>query len=434
MKTANIKSVFAMGAIALAMLSACSEDDNDPKGGNPAVENDFHIAFASGTGANSATYVQGVSDLSTGVINSTTGFELESSRTARIFASADGSYLYSLNYTVGTVEKLQYLGGDRYTRVARIDASVPLGVKALRFSHLNDQLASLHYINATPLYDEVDETAYLRHKMVLSIGLLDLEKMRMVDGYKASLEVELDEELAAQGYFISRIDAPVLSGSKLYYGAAVRKWDATKGEAADVNKTFTLVLDYPTLSNPKIIAAYDDFGATNGYRTSTQYVDEEGDILQLTSGNEEVHILKIRNGEYVEYDFDLSEKLGKPANSNGWFYAGNGIGYVPYEDLSKDKVQVGVNPQGEPTYSAMWKLARVDLVNGTVVDLNVPDNLWLTQYQASAVRDGIFYIALSPIGVDGNIYMFDVDSESPDGQTGARLAGTGADQYYIGIY
>ena len=133
MRTANIKSVFAMGAIALAMLSACSEDDNDPKGGNPAVENDFHIAFASGTGANSATYVQGVSDLSTGVINSTTGFELESSRTARIFASADGSYLYSLNYTVGTVEKLQYLGGDRYTRVARIDASVPLGVKALRF-------------------------------------------------------------------------------------------------------------------------------------------------------------------------------------------------------------------------------------------------------------------------------------------------------------
>ncbi len=434
MITANIKSIVAMGAIALALLSACSEDDNSPKGGGPAVENDFHIAFASGSGANSATYVQGVTDLSEGVINSTTGFELESSRTARIFASADGTYLYSLNYTIGTVEKLQYLGGDHYIRVARMDASVPLGVKALRFSHLNDQIASLHYISATPLYDEEDETAYLRHKMVLSIGLLDLENLRMVDGYKASLEVQLDENLAADGYFISRIDAPVLSGSKLYYGAAVRKWDATKGVAADVNKTFTLVLDYPSLTNPQVIAAAEDLGATNGYRTSTLYVDESGDILQLTSGSEEVHILKIRNGEYVDYDFDFSDKLGKPVNSNGWFYAGNGIGYVPYEDLSKDKIQVGVNPQGEPTYSAMWKLARVDLNNETVVDLNVPDNLWLTQYQASAVRDGIFYIALSPIGVDGNVYMFEVDSESPDGQTGARLRGTGADQYYIGVY
>ncbi|NLX72343.1 MAG: hypothetical protein GXY94_03455 [Bacteroidales bacterium] len=76
----------------------------------------------------------------------------------------------------------------------------------------------------------------------------------------------------------------------------------------------------------------------------------------------------------------------------------------------------------------------MDFNKGTVLDLNVPDNLWLTQYQSSVVRDGIFYIALSPVGSNGNIYMFDVDSESPNGTPGAGITGTGADQYYIGIY
>ena len=70
----------------------------------------------------------------------------------------------------------------------------------------------------------------------------------------------------------------------------------------------------------------------------------------------------------------------------------------------------------------------------SAVDLNVPDNLWLQQYQSAVVKDGKFYIALSPVGRNGNIYMFDVNSTSKEGQLGATLTDTGADQYYIGIY
>jgi len=69
-----------------------------------------------------------------------------------------------------------------------------------------------------------------------------------------------------------------------------------------------------------------------------------------------------------------------------------------------------------------------------VIDLNVPDDLWLTQYQNAPVRDGKLYIALSPVGKDGHVYIFDVDSESKEGTRGATITGTGADQYFIGIY
>jgi len=45
----------------------------------------------------------------------------------------------------------------------------------------------------------------------------------------------------------------------------------------------TLVVDYPALTNPKIIRTKVNGakGDTNGYRTPTAYVDEKGDIYQM---------------------------------------------------------------------------------------------------------------------------------------------------------
>lgn len=436
MKFLKTPSVLAVSAMTLALFTACSDDTDkvDPPGTTPG--HDFHIAFASGTESNSATLVQGVSGLNEGTISPRTGHEMESSRTARIFASTDGTTIWSLNYTVGTIEKLSYQGGDIYTRTGRIDASVPLGTKTVRFTKLNDRTGSVHYISAKAHYeDENNPGTYQGHTMTASIGMLNLENMVMEAGYNSSIEVTINEELAKQGYYIFRIDCPVLSGGKLYYGAGLRKFDPLTGKNATVDKTCTLVIDYPSLTNATVVMTDHVAGATNGYRTPTQHINEEGEILQLVSGNDEVHIVKLVDGRYdTSFDFDLRAKLGKGAASNGFFYAGNGIAYIPYEDLSEDKIQVGVDPDGNPSYSAMWKLARIDLTKGTAVDLNVPDNLWLTQYQNSVVRDGIFYIALSPVGTDGHIYKFDVSSESPDGTKGASITGTGSEQYYIGIY
>lgn len=437
------KTLFVAAMAALALHTSCSDSSNSSEIEEvDRITEDFHIAFANGSESNSATLVQGVNDLSTGAVSSKKGYELESSRTARVFSSEDGGTIYSLNYTVGTIEKLSYLGGDKYTRIARIDASVPLGHKAVRFTKLNEELGSVHYIKATAQYEnpEDDKSKYLGHSMTASIGILDLITMKFKEGYNNNIEVKIDEELTAQGYYISRIDAPVLSGNKLYYGAAVSKFDANTAKRLPTDKTFTLVIDMSDLSKTSTVITTHVQGSTNGYRTPTQHVNESNEILQLVSGmnstsnKHEVHIVKLKDGKYTDYDLNLTELLGKETKSNGYFYAGNDIAYIPYEDFSKEKIQIGVNPEGEPTYSAMWKLARVDLKNKTAIDLNVPDDLWLTQYQSGVVRNGVFYIALSPIGKDGNIYMFDVASENKDGKLGASLSGTGADQYYIGIY
>ena len=433
MKYLKFKSVFAIGVMALTVLASCSDGNDNPEEPLPVVEKDFQLAFASGSGSISGTYLQGVSDLSEGEITFFgRGYEMTSSRTARVFVSTDGSTIYSLNYTEGTIDKLVYNGGDDYTKITTIDASIPLGSSTIRFTKIDDEVASVHYISATAVYE--NETEYQKHKITASIGILDLETMQLKDGFNKEIDVVIDADLAAQGYFISRIDAPVVSGSKLYYGAAVSKFNASTGRNDATDRAFTLVLDYPSLTNATAIETTKVKGSTNGYRTPTQHKNEAGEILQMVSGSNETHIVKIVNGQYdSSFDYNLSALLGKGTSSNGWFYAGNGIGYIPYEDLSKEQIQIGVNPQGEPSYSAAWGLARMDLNNNTVVDLNVPNNLWLQQYQTSVVRDGIFYIALSPVGGVGNIYMFDITSTSPNATLGARIT-SGADQYYIGIY
>ncbi len=436
--TTNFKTLLG-GLLLTASLVACSNSDSPSNGGSSIqyATNDFQIAFASGSGSNSATLVQGVSDLSTGTVSAKIGHELESSRTARIFVSSDRKYLYSLNYTVGTIEKLEYKGADQYTAVGKVDASVPLGSKTVRFTKMSDTEGSVHYIQATAQGTGV---AYTHHKHLLTIGILDLERMIFKPGFAKAVEITLPEALAKAGYYISRIDCPVESAGKLYYGAAVSKWNATTGKGLETDKTFTLVVDKADLSKASVVYTDKVRGATNGYRTPTQHMMEDGSIIQLVSGTQdnarsEVHIVRLKAGQYDEsFDINLASLLGKPMRSDGFFYAGNGIAYVPYEDQSLQRIQIGVDPDGKPTMSAPWKLARVDLRRGTAIDLNVPDNLWLRQYQNAVVRDGVFYIALAPIAKQGHIYMFDVNSTSPTGSQGANLEGTGADQYFIGIY
>lgn len=434
---ANFK-ILLSGLLLTASLVSCDKKD-EPTSQNEVevTTSDFQIAFASGSGSNSATLVQGVADLSSGTVSAKRGHELESSRTARIFVSRNRQYLYSLNYTVGTIEKLEYKGGDQYTLVSKIDASVPLGVKQVRLTTISDTEASVHYIKATPNGEKLN---YTQHKHELTIGILDLDKMTIKPGFVKAVEITLPEALAKAGYYISRIDSPVESQGKLYYGAAVSKWDANTGKGLETDKTFTLVVDKANLNNASVIYTDKVRGATNGYRTPTQHVMEDGSIIQLVSGMQdnarsEVHLVRLSGGKYDEsVDVNLSKLLGKPTRSDGFFYAGNGIAYVPYEDQSLERIQIGVDPDGKPTMSAPWKLARVDLRSGTAIDLNVPDNLWLRQYQNAVVRDGVFYIALAPIAKQGHIYMFDVNSTSPTGRQGANLEGTGADQYFIGIY
>ena len=430
-----------IAAVALAALTctACDKNTPTPNVDDDVVYSDFQLMFANGSGSQSGTLVQGVADISTGEITYVNkGFNLPSSRTARVFASTDGSTIYSLSYRAGTIHKHKYTGGSNYTLVKTIDASIPLKSKGVRFTKMSDSEASVHEMTAKPVYGGEGNTQYQKHDLRLAVGLLNLETMEFKEGYKTELAAKLPEALESAGYYVNRVDAPVVSGNKMYYGASLLKWNPTTNTGtASEDYAVTLVIDYPSLQNPHFITTTLAKGATNGYRTPTQYKNEAGEILQMVSNSEtkEVSILKIVNGQYhPTYKYSLNGLLKKGTASNGFFYAGRGIAYIPYEDFSTPSKQIGVNPAGQPTYSHWWRLARMDLNNNTVVDLDVPDDLWLTQYQASSIRKGKFYIALSPEATgEGNIYIFDINSTGKKGTVGAAIK-TEADQRYIGIY
>ncbi len=440
MRSNLFKSKRLLFVVSTILLTAgCSSEDSasmGPSNSSDQVTKDFQLAFANGSGAQSGTLLQGVKSLSEGAISfSDKGFQMPSSRTARIFTSSDRKFVYNLNYTVGDIQKYEYLGGQSYKKIGEIDSSVPLGTKRGRFTKIDDKIGSVHYVNAIPVFSGSDGKVYEGHKNVGSIGILDLETMSFKPGVNKAIDINLGDEYRKKGYYLTRIDAPVLSNGKLYYGTAVSIFDPNTGKSTPTDKAFTLVVDYNNLSNVSVLTTDHVVGSTNGYRTPAIHKNEKGEIMQLVNGKDKTYISKIVDGKYdTSFKFDLGEALGgKKTSSNGWFYVGNGIGYMPYEKRDEDKVQIGNDKDGNPTFSAAWGVARIDLNSNTAVDLNVPAGLWLTQYQTSVVRDGIFYIALAPVSGKGNIYMFDINSTSVNGKIGGEIT-SGVDQYYIGVY
>ncbi|MGG5506196.1 MULTISPECIES: hypothetical protein [unclassified Myroides] len=439
MKIQFFKTSFLVASFTLFAVG-CSSDDSvspNPSGGDNDSKKQFQLAYASGSGSQSATYLQGVADLNEGEVSfSNSGFQMPSSRTSRIFVSKDGKYVYNLNYTVGDLRKYEHLGGQDYKEIGNIDSSPVIGTSRGRFTKINEKLGSIHHAEAKPQFAGADGSGeYLGHRITASIALIDLEQWSFLPGSKKEINVQLDAELTRMGYFINRIDAPVLVDNKLYYGTRIALFDPSTGKTKPVDQTFTLVVDRNDLSKAEVIATDHVVGSTNGYRTPAAYANERNEVLQLVNGKDKTYIARIVNGQYNKANtFDLGQALGgKKVSSNGWFYVGNGIGYMPYEKMDEAEIEMGVDKDGKPTTTHAWGLARIDLNANTAVDLEVPENLWLTQYQTAAVRDGKFYIALAPVSGKGNIYIYDIASTSSKGTQGAIIT-SGVDQYYIGVY
>jgi hypothetical protein len=410
----------------LVNITGCKKNKKeDPE---VSAEGQFHIALAVGSGSRSKTYVQSLNDLSTGNISYTGyGFEVPSTRTARIYTSSDAKSLYNLDYGGGQVYKYSAEGGQNYTQVSQTNVQYAIGTANPRWTKVNDQHALLHHV--TPTTKILSNDSLTKE---VKVRLVSVELNNLTMGSVEEFTAPVDSAEYKTGNYISRIDAPVVVNGKAYYGVAKSKVSLSGQEettiTAEYTNATTLVVDYPTLRNPKLITTSNGGakGATNGYRTPNAHVDERGDIYQATTTsakNFKTHFLRISNGEYDDYSFDFSAAIGHNTITNGWFYVGNGIAYVPYANSE-------IGESGDP----VWGLARVDLYNKSVVKLNMPENLWLQQYQHSVVKDGKFYIAIAPLGGEGHIYIFDINSTDPNAYTKGASLQTGADAYYIGIF
>ncbi|MGL4851072.1 MAG: hypothetical protein ACRC3Z_00225 [Phocaeicola sp.] len=420
-----------------AAFTACSNSNDLPGSSdtNPDFEgnqdrNYFNIVLGVGDDGNDGVYIQAQEDVATGTIGFRGfGFEVPSTRTARVNSSEDGKYVYSLDYGGGTISKYQVNGGQSYTNINTLSISLAVGSTNPRWSKVNDETALLHNVTVTRQYKDEAGTEYDYSRAMASLVAVNLgeESNGMSLGAVQQIEIPRSQEDIDRNLNIWRIDAPVVTGNKAYYGVAKRSYNPETAENITLTDYYStmLVADYPSLTNLKVISSSICTGENYGYRTPPAHVVENGDIYQMVGNGQKAKVLRITNEAYDNtYDFDLSAALGQEVGSLGWFYVGNSIGYALVYDLA----------QGQGEAESAWGVARIDLANQTAVKMNLNFPLWLRQYQNGVLKDGKFHMALAPVGENGAIYMFDPSSTSADAFTiGATLENLGG-QFYIGVY
>lgn len=427
---------------ALALSTSCSSDDNksaDPV--NPVTDGRWITVAGAlmqtdpGDG-NGGTRVYAISkenaiDPNFSVDVYANGSPVQSSRTARLQSSVDGSTLFNITYTGangGEFMTYKVNGGNNFAEsTAKVNISQYAGTSPRWVKLFDGDKTGVAVNVATPIVSTNEDKTYKNTRGIATVLSLDMQQT-LISAYK-QYQIPLTAEEEAQGHHIFRLDAPTLNkaGNKLIIGTWMRK--SNPANPATNESSFTrlgsksVVVDYPSLENPKVITSTVGFGDTSGYRSFNSFVATDGNIYQATQRDTQKgsYILKInQSNEYDNsYVFSLDSALGiKGSYIDAWRYVGNGIAYAVY------------------TYEGRSQgfLARLDLNARTaskVEDIAYDADLDFGQYQGFVVDGNNFYIAVTPVGKDGNIYVIDI----PTGKVtkGAKLINKPGN-HYIGVF
>ena len=259
---------------------------------------------------------------------------------------------------------------------------------------------------------------------------LDLVNSAIKEFQEHSVALSAEEE--ANGYYISRIDMPVLNatGDKLYIGTRLSKVDPATAESDsdyEILGSKTIVLDYPSLLNPTVITSTVGHGNTNGYRSINAFL-YNGSVYQANQSDPEgSHILKIdANNEYDNsYEFNLDAALGvEDAYLLAWRPAGNGKAVIAYRHAGSAEGLAGA--QG------FFALADLNAKTAQKIDAIPYDpDFYLFQYQGFVVDGTEIYLTQGAVGQNGNIYI--IDTETGNVTKGAELVNvTGS--HFIGVF
>lgn len=360
------------------------------------------------------------------------GMDVLSNRTARLQSSVDGKTLFNITYTGangGTFMTYDVNGGGNF---AQSDVTVNISQYAgtsPRWAKLFDGDNTGVAVNVASPTPVVTDNMYQRTRGIATVLSLDLKDV-LISDYR-QYEIPLTPAEEAQGHHIFRLDSPVLNaaGDKLIIGTWMRKTNpAAPGEnMSDYERlgSKSVVVDYPSLQNPTVITSTVAFGDTSGYRSFNSFVANDGNIYQATQRDTDNGSYILRIGQNNQYDNSYVFSLDDALNVTGtyvdaWRYAGNGIAYVAYTYTG------AANEQGF--------IARVDLNARTaqrVDGIEYDTELNFSQYQGFVVDGNELYIAVTPTGKDGNIYVIDIPTGAV--KKGAKLINKPGN-HYIGVF
>jgi hypothetical protein len=443
----NMKKSFLnflmFGALMTALVfTSCDKNDDPVPGIDPDPDRWITVAGAlMGTtpgDGNGGTMVYAVSKKnakdSTYSINVyDNGFPVKSTRTARLQSAEDGKTLFNIAYVGdngGEFSRYKVNGGSNFVQedvtvnIAQYASTSPRWAK-LFDGDKTGIAVNVAGIAANNASDATQPFAYYRG--TATVLALDLQEV-LIRGYK-QYQIPLTTEEEALGHCIFRLDAPVLNkaANKLIIGTWMQKRNP---ETGTTESSFTrlgtksVVVDYPSLENPKVITSTVGHGDCSGYRSFNSFTADDGNIYQATqrepagSGS---RILKInQNNEYDNsYAFSLDAALGvSNVYVDCWRYAGNGKAYILYshDDAASD-------------YVAWLDLNAKTAVKVTGIAYDA--DLDFGQYQGVLVSGDEVYIAVTPVGKDGNIYI--LNSKTGAVTKGAKLVNK-AGNHYIGIF
>lgn len=364
------------------------------------------------------------------------GFQVRSQRTARLQSSVDGSTMFNIAYggdNGGEFSKYIVNGGDDFEQTGGLVNISQYAGTSPRWVKLFDGDKTGVAVSVTsPQVNSGDTYEYTRG--TATIVTLDMERVEISNNN--SFEIPLTAEEEAAGHHIFRLDTPVLNaaGDKLIIGTWMGKTDPATGER-DANAyeklgSKSVVVDYPSLENPKVINSTIGFGDTSGYRSFNSFLAEDGNIYQATQRDPGgSHILKINaSNEYDNsYNFSLDEALNVTGSYiQSWRYVKDGIAYVMY--THDDAATTSFSDRTQQSF-----LARVDLNAKTAqrVDLPYEPDMYFFQYQGFVVDGDKVYVTVSPVGKDGNIYV--INSVTGEVTKGAQLLNEPGN-HFIGVF
>ena len=452
MKINTLKTVLFGSALALSALASCDKD-NDPNpqegvSGPDIWERQWITLLASypdesGTAGNGGTMVYALTpdeakDANKVINIYANGTELRSQRTARAQASKNGNFIYNIQYTGesgGTFNKYKVSEGSVFTDTREEINTEPILGSAPRWVVAAEGVGVGVYGSSEIVYTgEGVNAVFQSTKSTVKIATLNLDNPEITR--QTEFEFPFTEEQKEAGYAVGRIDVPILNEAKnkIFIGCNVSRKDPNLPPTLDEDGdlvwenadreigTVTLVVDYPSLQNPKIITSTRSKANNHAYRTMSQYVGNDGHIYQAAtdrSGYEILRISKNTNDYDASFYFNLREALGdNSARIQAWRYIENGKGIVLYSK--------GSNNGG-------GYIALIDLNAGTAKAIanDYETALNVSQWQGLIAVGDYAYVPLTPVSEEGRLYV--INWKTGEVIKGAKLTGqTGSS--YIGSY
>ncbi|WP_321290574.1 hypothetical protein [uncultured Sunxiuqinia sp.] len=438
----NIRTL-AYAFVIAVLVASCSSDDDDIINKPDPTDTRWITVAAARMGenpgdGNGGTLIYAIDseeakDPTVSIEPFDNGFIVPSNRTARLQSSEDGNTIFNISYagdTGGKYTKYTVTGGQNFTQTGTEVSIAPYVGSAPRWIKLfdGDQTGSAVYVSTEHQFDEND--SYVRTEATMGVLTLDLVNSQINEFQEHSIALSAEEE--ANGYYISRIDMPVLNaaGDKLYIGARLSKVDPATAERDsdyEILGSKTIVLDYPSLLNPSVITSTLGHGNTNGYRSINAFL-YNGSVYQANQGDPQgSYILKIdADNEYDDsYDFNLDEALGvEDAYILAWRPASNGKAVLAYRHAGSEEGVAG----------AQGFFALIDLEAKTaekIDDIPYDPDFYLFQYQGFAVVGTEIYVTQAPVGENGNIFV--IDTETGEVTKGAELVNAQG-SHFIGTF